>query len=31
MKLWRENMSKKNFYAVKVGRKTGIFKTWAEC
>ncbi len=24
-------MSKKKFYAVKVGRKTGIFTTWAEC
>ncbi len=24
-------MAKKNFYAVKVGRKIGIFKTWAEC
>ena len=23
--------AKKNFYAVKKGRKTGIFKTWAEC
>lgn len=23
--------AKKNFYAVKNGRKTGIFKTWAEC
>ena len=24
-------MAKKNFYAVKVGKNTGIFKTWAEC
>lgn len=24
-------MSKKNYYAVKVGRKIGIFKTWGEC
>ncbi|URZ17173.1 viroplasmin family protein [Clostridium felsineum] len=24
-------MAKKNFYAVRVGRKTGIFKTWDEC
>ena len=24
-------MGKKNFYAVKSGRKTGIFKAWAEC
>lgn len=24
-------MAKKNFYAVKVGIKIGIFKTWAEC
>lgn len=24
-------MSKKNYYAVKVGRKTGIFRTWEEC
>lgn len=24
-------MAKKNFYSVKVGRKIGIFKTWAEC
>ena len=24
-------MSKKKFYAVKAGRKTGIFTTWAEC
>ncbi|AAK80502.1 ribonuclease HI [Clostridium acetobutylicum] len=24
-------MAKKNFYAVKEGRKTGIFKTWDEC
>ena len=24
-------MSKKNFYAVKNGRKIGIFKTWQEC
>lgn len=24
-------MAKKNFYAVKAGRKIGIFKTWAEC
>ena len=24
-------MAKKNYYVVKVGRKTGIFKTWAEC
>lgn len=23
--------AKKNFYAVKNGRKTGIFKTWTEC
>jgi ribonuclease HI len=24
-------MAKKNYYVVKSGRKTGIFKTWAEC
>ncbi|MGL4992214.1 MAG: viroplasmin family protein [Sarcina sp.] len=24
-------MAKKNFYAVKVGRNVGIFKTWSEC
>lgn len=24
-------MAKKNFYAVKAGRRTGIFSTWAEC
>lgn len=24
-------MSKKNFYAVKAGRKTGIFTKWSEC
>lgn len=24
-------MAKKNFYAVKAGRETGIFKTWEEC
>ncbi|WP_291664775.1 RNase H1/viroplasmin domain-containing protein [Clostridium sp.] len=24
-------MAKKNYYAVKVGLKTGIFKTWNEC
>lgn len=24
-------MAKKNFYAVKVGLRTGIFKTWEEC
>ncbi len=24
-------MAKKNFYAVKVGRNSGIYKTWEEC
>ena len=24
-------MAKKNFYAVKVGRRIGILKTWEEC
>lgn len=24
-------MAKKNFYVVKVGRQTGIFRSWAEC
>lgn len=24
-------MAKNNYYAVKVGRETGIFRTWAEC
>lgn len=24
-------MAKKNYYAVKSGRKTGIFKSWSEC
>ena len=23
--------AKKNFYAVRVGRKPGIYRTWAEC
>lgn len=25
------NMAKNNFYGVRVGRKTGVFKTWDEC
>ncbi len=28
---WRKRMSKNNYYAVRKGRKIGIFKTWNEC
>ena len=24
-------MAKKNYYAVKVGRRTGVFNNWADC
>ena len=24
-------MAKKNYYAVKIGRKTGVFNNWADC
>lgn len=30
-KIWGIGMATKKYYAVKKGKKTGIFKTWEEC